>query len=279
MFKQAKQNRAFEDVIFQIQEAILQRSLKVGDKLPSERQLRETFKVSRGTLREALRALEQKGLITIKTGVQGGAFICPVNNKMMSESLDLLLRQQKITLKELAEFREAVEGCVAAKAARKAKKADIKQLNNLLESIKNHLDASPFDWKAVILKDSEFHLSLSRIAGNRVFESILGTIYENIFKYFDLFLSKKRRLQEKNYRDLCKITEAIRKRDPQKAQDHVQEHVRYFNRMMKKGEQAAKTIGSRCCIRGRCFLQYQSLPGIPRSRFASQRGKPGTTPH
>ena len=173
----------------------------------------------------------------------------------------------------------AVEGCVAAKAARKAKKADIKQLNNLLESIKNHLDASPFDWKAVILKDSEFHLSLSRIAGNRVFESILGTIYENIFKYFDLFLSKKRRLQEKNYRDLCKITEAIRKRDPQKAQDHVQEHVRYFNRMMKKGEQAAKTIGSRCCIRGRCFLQYQSLPGIPRSRFASQRGKPGTTPH
>jgi len=109
MFKQAKQNRAFEDVIFQIQEAILQRSLKVGDKLPSERQLRETFKVSRGTLREALRALEQKGLITIKTGVQGGAFICPVNNKMMSESLDLLLRQQKITLKELAEFREAVD--------------------------------------------------------------------------------------------------------------------------------------------------------------------------
>jgi len=72
MFKQAKQNRAFEDVIFQIQDAILQGSLKVGDKLPSERQLREIFKVSRGTLREALRAMEQKGLITIKTGVQGG---------------------------------------------------------------------------------------------------------------------------------------------------------------------------------------------------------------
>jgi DNA-binding FadR family transcriptional regulator len=236
MFKEAKQNRAFEDVILQIQEAILHGSLKVGDKLPSERQLREVFKVSRGTLREALRALEQKGLINIKTGAHGGAFICPINNRLMSESLNLMLRHQKITLKELAEFREAVEGFVAAKAAQKAKKADLKQLTNLLKSIRNHLDASPFDWKAVIIKDSEFHLSLSRIAGNRVFESILDTIYENIYKYFDRFLSKKRRLQEKNYQDLCKITEAIRKRDPQKAQDHVQEHVRYFNRMMEDGE-------------------------------------------
>jgi DNA-binding FadR family transcriptional regulator len=133
MFKQAKKNRAFEDVISQIQESIFQGRLKEGDKLPGERKLREIFKISRGTLREALRALEQKGLITIKTGVRGGAFICPVDNKLMSESLDLLLRDQKITLKELAEFREAVEGLIAAKAAQKAKKVDLRQLNNILE--------------------------------------------------------------------------------------------------------------------------------------------------
>lgn len=243
MFKQAKQNRAFEDIISQIQESILQGELKNGDRLPGERQFREIFKVSRGTLREALRALEQKGLITIKTGVRGGAFICPVNNKLMNENLDLLLRHQKITLKELAEFREAVEGFVAAKAAQKAKKTDLMQLTNLLESIKNHLDTSPFDWKAVIIKDSEFHLCLSRIAGNRVFESILGTIYENIFKYFDRFLPKKRRLQEKNYRDLCKITEAIEKRDSQRAQSLVQDHVKYFNWMMEKKKWRAKIEG------------------------------------
>ena len=62
MFKQAKQNRTFEDVIFQIQESILQGRLKEGDKLPSERNLRETFMVSRGTLREALRASGTKGV-------------------------------------------------------------------------------------------------------------------------------------------------------------------------------------------------------------------------
>jgi GntR family transcriptional repressor for pyruvate dehydrogenase complex len=243
MFNQAKQNRAFEDVIFQIQEAILQKRLKEGDKLPSERNLRETFKVSRGTLREALRALEQKGLITIKTGVQGGPIVCPVDTRQMSESLDFLLRYQKISLRELAEFREAVEGFVAAKAAEKAGKKDLMQLTALLQSIKKHLDSSPFDWQAVIIKDNEFHVSLSRIAGNRVFESILGTVYENIFKYFDRFLSKKRGPQEKNYRDLCKIKEAIEKRNPQRAQSLVQDHVRYFNRMMEKGKQAADRKG------------------------------------
>ena len=87
IFREAKQNRTFEDVISQIQESILQGKLKAGDKLPSERNLREIFKVSRGTLRESLRALEQKRLIQIKTGVNGGAFICEANTHQISESL------------------------------------------------------------------------------------------------------------------------------------------------------------------------------------------------
>jgi GntR family transcriptional repressor for pyruvate dehydrogenase complex len=101
MFKEAKQNRVFEDVIFQVQEAVLSGRLKAGERLPSERQLREVFGVSRGTLREALRALEQKGLVCIKTGVGGGAFICEMDTQQITESLDLLLRYQKISLKEL----------------------------------------------------------------------------------------------------------------------------------------------------------------------------------
>jgi DNA-binding FadR family transcriptional regulator len=75
IFTQAKQNRIFEDVIRQVQDAILDGVLKPGDKLPAERELKEMLDVSRGTLREALRVLEIKGLITIKTGVNGGAIV------------------------------------------------------------------------------------------------------------------------------------------------------------------------------------------------------------
>jgi len=236
MFKQAKQNRAFEDVILQIQESILQGKLKIGDKLSSERQLREIFKVSRGTLREALRALEQKGLITIKTGVRGGAIVCPIDNKLMSESLDLLLRHQKIRLRELAEFREEVEGLVAAKAAQKAKKEDLEQLKILLYSIEKILNSGELRWDEYIAADNKFHLILARVAGNRIFESVLYTIYENINRYFERFLPKNREIIERNYHDLSKIAGALEKRNSNKARDLVQRHVKYFNRLMEDGE-------------------------------------------
>jgi DNA-binding FadR family transcriptional regulator len=238
MFKQAKQNRVFEDVIFQIQEAILEGRLKEGDKLPSERNLREIFKVSRGTMREALRALEQKGLVNIKTGVQGGPIVRKIDIKQMSESLDLLLRYQKISLKELAEFREAVEGLVAAQAAKKSKKEDIKQLTIFLETIKNYLNAGELGWDEFIEEDNKFHRSLAQIAGNRIFESVLNTVYDNINKYFDRFLPRNGRIRimEKVYQDLCKIAEAIEKRDSNRAQIITQDHIRRFNIMMEKGE-------------------------------------------
>jgi len=234
MFMQAKQNRIFEDIVSQIQEAILQRRLKEGDKLPGERTLRETFKVSRGTLREALRALEQKGLIAIKTGVRGGAIVCPVDTRQISESLGFLLQYQKVSLGELAEFREEVEGLVAAKAAQKAKKEDLRQLAGFLEKIKSHLNASELRWGEIVTEDNKFHRSLARIAGNKVFESVLCTIYDNINLYFDQFHPKERVTAEKNYQSLKKIKEAIEKRDSVKAQILVQEHVKRSNLLMEK---------------------------------------------
>ena len=241
MFSPSRQTRAFEDVVRQIQEAILKGSLKPGARLPAERQLQDTFQVSRGTLREALRTLEQKGLITIKTGTAGGAIVRAVDTKLVSESLDLLLRYQKISLKELAEFREAVEGVVASKAARKATRQDVRTLRALVRSIRGYLDADSFDWSGVVREDNRFHFHLARIAGNRIFESIVQTIYENISPYFERFLSHERGLMERNYQDLCRILEAVEKRDPDAARLLVQRHVRYFNRRMEEGKIRAKT--------------------------------------
>jgi len=241
VFSPSRQTRAFEDVVRQIQEAILKGSLKPGARLPAERQLQDTFQVSRGTLREALRTLEQKGLITIKTGTAGGAIVRAVDTKLVSESLDLLLRYQKISLKELAEFREAVEGVVASKAARKATRQDVRTLRALVRSIRGYLDADSFDWSGVVREDNRFHFHLARIAGNRIFESIVQTIYENISPYFERFLSHERGLMERNYQDLCRILEAIEKRDPDAARLLVQRHVRYFNRRMEEGKIRAKT--------------------------------------
>jgi len=184
--------------------------------------------------------LEQKKLIQIKTGAGGGTVICPVNIQPVSDSLDLLLRYQKISLRELAEFREAVEGLVAARAALKAKKEDINQLNAILESIKKHLDSGMFEWDEIMREDSKFHLYLATIAGNRVFESVLFTIYDNINRYFNQFLPRTNRIFLNIYKDLFNITQAIKERDSNKALAIVQNHVKKFNRMMETGEKGQK---------------------------------------
>ena len=232
MFKQAKQNRAFEDVISQIQEAILQGSLKVGDKLPSERQLREIFKISRGTLREALRALEQKGLITIKTGVRGGAIICPVDTKLMSESLDLLLRYQKISMKELTEFREDVEGLIVEKAAKKATKENINELKFYLNSIKDEIQVGLLSWGKIVELDKLFHLTLVRMVNNRMYESVLYSVYDNINSYLERFLPRKLAVLKNNSKELYRITKAIENRDPERARFYFKQHVKpYYKRI------------------------------------------------
>jgi len=234
MFQQAKQSKIFQNVVDQIQDAILQGRLKAGSKLPAERQLKELFKTSRGTLREALRVLEQKGLITIKTGVKGGAVVEALSTNQVSESLDLLIRYQRVSLRDLAEFREGVEGIVAGLAVERVKGKDIQYLKKLLADARTLLDEGASGWDAFLMVDNQLHMMLAHIAGNPIYESVLQTIYDNIHRYFDQFLPREEGLLRENYRDLCEIVEAVE--NGQAAQAHllVQNHVYRFNRLMEE---------------------------------------------
>ena len=236
MFTQAKQNRVFEDIISQIQEAILRDDLKAGDRLPPERELKEIFQTSRGTLREALRVLEQKGLIEIKTGVSGGAFIKVVTSHQVSESLDLLLRSQKVSLEDLAEFREEVEGIVTGHAAELAKKEDISVLKNILNQARLILDQDESKWEKFIDIDNNFHIELARIAGNYLYILVLKSIHDNINRYYNRFLSKEEKILTDSYQDMCEIVKAIEENDAANARLLAQEHVRRFNRSMELAE-------------------------------------------
>ena len=240
MFREAMQNRIFQDVVNQIQEAILQGKLKAGNKLPAERELKEMFKTSRGTLREALRVLEEKGLIKIKTGVNGGAFVNALTTHQVSESLDLLIRYQRISLKDLAEFREGVEGIVAGLAVERAKKGDIEHLKKLLANAKTYLDEGASSWDEFIVVDNQLHMALAHIAGNPIYKWVLRTIYDNIHRYFDRYLPREERLLRENYQDLCEIVEAVEQRQASRAHLLVQNHVYRFNRIMEENAQKAE---------------------------------------
>lgn len=234
MFKPAKQNRIYQDVVEQIQEAILEGELKVGEQLPAERKLIEMFGVSRGTLREALRVLQQKGMIEIKTGVSGGAIIKGVTAESFSENLALLIRYRKVSLEDLAEFREGIEGTVAALAAERATAEDNAMLKALYEQSAAAFAAGPGEWDTAIRCDEQIHLALARIAGNPLFIIVLETVYLNIHTYYETYLPMQESVLAENINDLKVIIEAVAAKDPIKAHDRARHHVRKFAAYMEK---------------------------------------------
>ena len=238
MFQAAKQTKVFQDVVAQIQEAILDGRLKTGDTLPSERQLKDMFNISRGTLREALRVLEQKGLIEIKLGVGGGSVVKDVNADQISESLGLLIRSQKVSLNHLAEFREDVEGIVAARAAERSSAADIIKLTELLDEARKCIDDGPAQRDAFIEIDKQIHMTLARVAKNPIYISVLHSVHDNIHRYYDQFLSMEECELQENYQDLCGLVKAVEKGQTDHARRLARDHVQRFNQYMKRREQA-----------------------------------------
>ncbi len=243
MFQAAKQTKVFQDVVEQIQEAILDGRLKTGDTLPAERELKQLFNISRGTLREALRVLEQKGLIKIKLGVGGGSVVKAVDTDQISESLGLLIRSQKVSLNHLAEFREDVEGIVAANAARTSTREHIQGLKNLLDEARECVEQGSSRRNEFIEIDKQIHLNLAQIAGNPIYTSILHSIHDNIHRYYDRFLSMEKKELEENYQDLCNIVRAAEAGNAGEARKFAQEHVQRFNRYMKQREQNEENLG------------------------------------
>jgi DNA-binding FadR family transcriptional regulator len=245
MFRRARQNRVYQDVVGQIQKAILEGKLSIGDRLPAERELTDLFKASRGTIREALRVLEQKGLIEIKLGVAGGAVIKGVTTDQMSESLALLVQHKQVSLNHLAEFREGVEGLVAALAAQRATKQDVDELRGLLAQAHDHLTQGVSHWDNFIRVDEQVHLALSRITGNPLFASVLKTVHDNIHRYYESFLPGDEVVMGENYQDLCDIVEAVARGQGAQAAKLAQSHVRRFNRRMKTKQQRNSQEGTR----------------------------------
>src|ERR671931_101438 len=131
MLRAIKKIRIHEEVVAQIHELIKGGRLKAGDQLPSERELSETFKVSRTSVREALRALETKGLIISRTGM--GNFVADLPVESLVAPLAKLLIEEKTALADIFELRKLIEPHIAALAAERATQKAIERMKRLLD--------------------------------------------------------------------------------------------------------------------------------------------------
>lgn len=234
-FDKLERIRSYQHVVDQIQAAVCDGRLKHGDRLPSELKLTRMFAASRGTIREALRVLEQKGLIAVKTGVKGGPRVREANTRPMRDNIGLLIQRKKVSLAHLAQFRVLLEGYAAERAADQASPGEIAALTGLLDRAARYVYTRPDDWRQFHEMDAQFHLMLAGIARNPLLEANLKTIHDNIQVYFRDYLPFSRKRLADNLTDLMNILDAVRQKDRKRAKSLAESHVARFNRLMEEG--------------------------------------------
>ncbi len=233
-FVKMKPRKSYQHVVEQIQSAIFDGEILPGDRLPSEMKLKDMFETSRGTVREALRVLEQKGLISIRTGVKGGARVEPANTEAMKESMAMLIRHKKVSLQHLAQFRELLEGHAAEQAALLSTPAAIEVLTAILTEIRAHVETGPCDWDTFNRLDARFHQALAEMGENPLLEANLKTIHQNIHAYFHQFLPFSLALLKKDLKDLSDILSAVSRGREKEAGELARQHVARFSKLMEE---------------------------------------------
>jgi len=231
-FTKMKPKKSYQHVVEEIQSAIFNGELGEGDRLPPEMKLKDMFDTSRGTVREALRVLEQKGLVSIRPGVKGGAHIEPANTHAIQDGMAVLIRHKKICLAHLAEFRELLEGRAAEQAATAGTPGNILTLQNIIAEIRAHAQTGPDNWDRFNELDARFHQTLARMGGNPLIEANLKTIHENVHTYFQQFLPFSRQLLETDIDDLTGILRAVENGRSKEAGVLARKHVSRFAALM-----------------------------------------------
>lgn len=229
--KLSKRNH-YEEMTEQLKRLITDGKLKVGDKLPSTKQISEQFGVGRSTTREALSALKAMGLIEIR---QGGG--CRVISSTPAEvELPELqsLRLNRETVLELLEARESLEVSNASIAASKRTDADLAVLSSLIDEMKR----SAGDEAEGERLDLQFHLTVARATHNtimvRLFESIMGHIETAIHDIRRVELYANTAVAERLYGEHLAIYEAIRLQDAALAGDRMKQHLRHIESIVLK---------------------------------------------
>ncbi|MEW5984581.1 MAG: FadR/GntR family transcriptional regulator [Acidobacteriota bacterium] len=219
MYKTVQPSRLYEQIVDQIEESIRSGSLRPGDQLPAERDLARDFGVSRTAVREAVKALGEKGLVRAYPG--RGTFIVDGTSHAVRQSIDLLMSFGQRRGAALAEVREILEPEIAFRAASRAEEKHIAALRDAFRVMD---EAAPDNPEAYIEADLDFHLALADATMNPVIlaliDSIVGLLREQRLRtYVSAGGPEHGQLHH------ARILRAIEDRDPDAARLAMQAHM------------------------------------------------------
>ncbi|MBF0528773.1 MAG: FadR family transcriptional regulator [Deltaproteobacteria bacterium] len=266
MFRTVRQKHIPQELANQIEQALLDQKLKPGDRLQYERELQNIFQASRGAIREALGILKQKGLIEIKRGGDGGAYITDLKVSKVSESLTFLIKHRRVSFNELAEFRECVEGLAAGLAAERVKPEEVAEMRLLLNEMKHQIDGGRTVWEKFYQSERKMHEILAHLSGNLIIEWVLTTIHVNLDAYAELVFWNEPGVDEA-YRDWTEIVDGLEKGEVTRVNSLVRSHVFRFSQAIREGAQREGLI---CGEGGEILLGVRKSSDIERDSLVDK---------
>lgn len=227
-FKQVKRGRVSDSVLKQIKQSIITGVYRPGDKLPSEKELMEAFNVSRGSLREALRSLEEFGFIVVKPGATGGAYVTSEGMKSLANRLYDIMLMERISFDEILQFRLLTEPGAARLAAEHRTEEDIR----VLEEINRVRERAIKAGKIPIIVNIDFHQALAKASKNKMVSLLIDAVallFNSEFKKIGLSIEDHRAILEAHKR----LTRYIKNGEPDKAAKAMYEHALDVSKRLK----------------------------------------------
>ena len=229
MYKTVRTSRLYEQIVQQIEESILTGTLKPGDQLPGERELAQRFGVSRTAVREAVKALHEKGLVEAYSG--RGTFITKGTSHAIRQSLDWMIKVGQDGSLHLAEMRSILEPEIAALAATRIEEPHLSAMREAFQV----MDRSRQDPVAFIEADLDFHLALAEAAANplilSLIDSIVGLLREQRMRIFYVEGGPERGQYHHK-----RILDAVEKHDAEKARNAMRAHLLQVREDSKSSE-------------------------------------------
>ena len=165
--------RISEVIVDQVRLLIRQGQLSAGDRLPSERELCDRFGVSRVTVREALRVLEANGLVEIRVGARGGAFVTAPSSRLVGEGIADLITLATLSAVEVTEARMVFELGIVPLVCERSTPGDISDLYEICDRSGAALEGDDYPLEL----SAEWHTRYAQAAHNRAIAMLVESLH------------------------------------------------------------------------------------------------------
>ncbi len=212
--------RASSSIAEQIRTAIVNGKLSEGERLPPERELAEQFGVSRVTVRDALRALEALGLIDVRVGARGGAFVTVPSGSVMGQTMSDMMMMQALSAEDIVEARLVVELGTVTLACARATDGDLARMRVLVECAEHEIAAKTYTREL----SWDFHALLAELAHNAALAGLTSSFRSTL----SMHPVRKREANGGHARTVeehARIVQALEKRDGAAARTEMARHL------------------------------------------------------